>query len=118
MLVNATDVLASDTPSSSVSLSATTATPIYTPAALNTGGDSGGATVPPATEHNGIEVSADFANTTGVKLLLGPGTVSATNWHVCLAPGGYWDGTVGGCVWRGAVSGFSASAAVVGVAVV
>ena len=36
-----------------------------------------GAAVPPATEHNGMLVSPDSANTAVIYLLLGPGTASA-----------------------------------------
>lgn len=120
MLVAATDVLAPDTPATSpVALSASTATPIFTPAAyVDLGPSPGGATIPAATEHNGVMLSADSSNAAEVYLLLGAGTVSAANWHIALPPGMLWDGTVGGCVWRGAVSGFSTSSAKVGVAVV
>jgi hypothetical protein len=117
MLVNATDLLNPDTPVSPVSLAAATATPIYTVGAETTGGVTGGAGTGSAPEHNGVLVSADSANTATVYLLLGPGTVSATNWHIVLPAGSLWDGTIGGTVWRGAISGFSSAAAKVGIAI-
>lgn len=119
MLVNAVDALNPDSPTTSpVSLTASTAGPIFTPGAYQElSGPNYGAPIPPATEHNGILVSADSANAAVVYLLLGPGTASATNWHVALPAGMMWDGTIGGTVWRGAISGFSSSAAKLGVAI-
>ena len=61
MLVNAVDALNPDSPTTSpVSLTASTAGPIFTPGAYQElSGPNYGAPIPPATEHNGILVSAD-----------------------------------------------------------
>lgn len=66
---------------------------------------------------NGLQVTVDpGAGAVNVYLLLGTGTASATNFHIGLAAGGSWDGTVGTSVWRGAVQFFSAGTPKVGVA--
>ena len=118
MLVNAIDALNPDSPTTSpVVVPLTTATVIYAPGAYVDPGQAGGATIPPATEHNGILVSADSANTAVTYLLLGPGTVSPTNWHIALPAGQAWDGTIGGTVWRGRISAYSAAAANIGVVI-
>lgn len=118
MLINAIDALNPDSPAvSPVVVPLTTATVIYTPGAYNTGGVSGGAAIPPATEHNGILCSADSANTAVTYLLLGPGTASAGNWHIALPAGQAWDGTIGGTVWRGRISAYSTGAAKLGVSI-
>lgn len=59
-------------------------------------------------ERNGLRVSLDSASVAPVYLLLGVGTASATNFHVCVKPGGPdWDGTISnGVLWRGAVQCF------------
>lgn len=67
-------------------------------------------------ERNGLSVSVDSAATAPVYLLLGTGVASATNWHVCLAAGGYWYGQLSEVVWRGPVQAFSTAAGRVGVA--
>lgn len=60
------------------------------------------------TERNGLRVSLDSASVGPLYLLLGAGTASATNFHVCVKPGGPdWDGTISnGVLWRGAVQCF------------
>ncbi len=67
-------------------------------------------------ERNGLIVSVDSLATAPVYLLLGTGTASATNWHVCLAAGAFWAGMLSALVWRGPVQVFSTAAGRVGVA--
>jgi hypothetical protein len=69
------------------------------------------------TERNGLRVSLDSAATAPLYLLLGGGTASATNFHVCVKAGGPdWDGTISnGVLWRGAVQAFSGAAGHFGV---
>lgn len=113
MLVTIVDALSGDSPASPVSMTLATSTQLL-------GLDAGLAStdgVSPSVEHNGVQVSSDSANSAAVYLLLGGGVASANNWHVCLAAGGSWPGTIGGVVWRGAVQGFSTAAAKVGVVV-
>jgi hypothetical protein len=64
---------------------------------------------------SGLMITADSAAANPIYLLLGTGTASATNFHICLAAGTAWDGTIGGVLWRGAVQGFSAAGNKVGV---
>lgn len=113
MLVNITDQLNADSPTSPISVSAATSTQLLGVAAGQASTDG----VSLTTEHNGVQVSADTANTAVVYLLLGSGVASATNWHVALAAGGSWPGTLGGVVWRGAIQAWCSAAAKVGVAV-
>jgi hypothetical protein len=63
------------------------------------------------TERNGLRVSLDSAAASPIYLLLGTGTASATNFHVCIKPAGPdWDGLVSRVVWRGAVQCFGTGA--------
>lgn len=64
------------------------------------------------TQRNGLRVSLDSAAAAPIYLLLGAGTASATNFHVCIKPAGPdWDGTISnGVVWRGAVQCFGTGA--------
>jgi hypothetical protein len=63
------------------------------------------------TERNGLRISLDSAAASPIYLLLGAGTASATNFHICVKPGGPdWDGTIGNVVWRGAVQCFGTGA--------
>lgn len=113
-LVNAVDALHADQPAT---------TPVTVPLTTSTqliGVDAGlpstdGASF--STTRNGLQITADTANTAVLYLLLGGGVASAANWHIALPAGATWPGTVGGVVWRGAVQGFSAAAAKAGVAV-
>lgn len=57
-------------------------------------------------ERNGLRVTLDSASTGPIYLLLGSGTASATNFHICLAAGGTWDGRIGDVLWRGAIQCF------------
>lgn len=119
-LVNATDVLSPDSPASPVTIGATSAGTVYTPPNYIDPGPVGGGAIAPGAEHNGITISADSANTGTAYLLLGTGTPSAANWHIALPAGQFWDGTVGGCVYRGPVKCWNGAAAGInlGVAIV
>lgn len=66
-------------------------------------------------ERDGLRVGIDAASTTPVYILLGPGTPSATVFHISLlATTGhsYWDGLISGVVWAGAVQIFGTGARV------
>lgn len=66
-------------------------------------------------QRNGLRVTVDTAAANPVYLLLGAGTASATNFHIVLAAGAFWDGQVSEVVWQGAVQFFSGGANHVGV---
>jgi hypothetical protein len=67
------------------------------------------------TERNGLRISVDTAAANPIYLLLGAGTASATNYHLCLTASGTWDGKIGDVLWLGAVQFFSAAGNRVGV---
>src|SRR5438270_7067642 len=60
---------------------------------------------------SGLNISLAAASANPLYLLLGTGTASAANFHVCVPAGSSWDGMIGVTVWRGAVQGFIPTAA-------
>jgi hypothetical protein len=115
MLLVATDALNTDSPPvSPVPLTAATSTQLI---GLDAGDPTPGIGQSYSTSHNGVQITADTANTAVLYLRLGGVAASATAWHIALPAGASWGGTVGGVVWRGAVQGYSAAAASAGVAV-
>lgn len=65
----------------------------------------------PNVGRSGLNISLAAASAHLLYLLLGTGTVSASNFHICVPAASSWDGMVGPVVWRGAVQGFIPTAA-------
>ena len=84
MLLPVTDALNGNSPASPISIAATTAGALFTPPTQTATGSfaAGGAPVPAADTINAIILQGDA--TSPVYVLLGPGTVSATNYHFIL----------------------------------
>lgn len=72
--------------------------------------------VPANSERNGLRVHADTANTAVTYLRLGTAVASATDWHIALAAGAFWEGTVSGVLWRGEVHAINTAVGKLGIA--
>lgn len=96
MLVNATDALTTSSP------------------ALTAGASAQAIGANP--DRSSLSISLSFAATAPLFLLLGAGTASATNFHICVPAGQLWNGLVGTCLWRGAVQAFSTAGGAYGLA--